>query len=306
MKQRTIVMHGAPSPGTIRSVVFRAAYIMAGALLGLHCSPARFPVLHPVPAISRAEMAQGKAVEYFIQARDLERRGLHREAERFYELASQLDPSSRVLRDQLARKYIESGKFMQALVLTKGDRTLKELDVEELRVVAGIYIKTGDFMRAIEAIESISDPSDKDYYSLAIMYESIGNANKALLYYLLFYDENSSSFELGLKIVRLLVNAGRYAAADTLLAALEDTHGQRPALFEIKGTMALERHDTAGALMLFKAAIGIDSSYDEAIRSAAQVYLQKSDYPQAILCYEMLYRNSVLFKNVYGRTLAIL
>jgi tetratricopeptide (TPR) repeat protein len=298
------------TPGIIppRGVVLQAtAYTIAFAILLLpSCSPRRFPVLRPVRTIEREDLARAKAEDYFILARDLERHGRHPEAERLYEMAHDLDPSSRVLRDQLVRNYLESGKFMQALLLVKGDRAVKDLDSDDKRILAGIYIKTGEFQRAIEAIENIAKPSENDYYSLAIMYESIGNTPRALKYYLAFYATGQPSIELGNKIVRMLVGARRYDEADSLIGRIEDHTGENAVLFDCRGVVALARGDTAAALDHFKRAIAIDSTYAESARNAAQVYLRKNDYAHAIPYYEMLYNRSPLYQQVYGRTLSVL
>ncbi|MBN1128933.1 MAG: tetratricopeptide repeat protein [Chitinispirillaceae bacterium] len=270
------------------------------------CSPPPFPVLHPVQSQSRGEMSRAKAETYFIMARDLERRGLHREAERFYTLAYDFDPASRVLRDQLVRIYIDAGKLTQAVLLVKGNRAVDELDSEEKRVLAGIYIKSGEFQRAIETLESIADPAMNDYYSLAIMYESIGNGSKALRNYLAFFGRNRGSLELGLKVVRMLIDARHYDAADSLTLLLVKEHGEKAPLLDIQGVVALSRGDTAAAIDCFNQALAVDSTWAEAARNAAQVFLRRSDYAQSIIYYRLLYRRGLYYEQVYGRTLAIL
>ena len=293
-----------PQHGTILRVI--PHLIVFAILLLPSCSPRRFPVLRPIRTMEREDLSRAKAEDYFILARDLERHGRHPEAERLYEMAHDLDPSSRALRDQLVRKYLESGKFMQALLLIKGDRAVKDLDSDDKRILAGIYIKTGEFQRAIEVLENIAKPSDNDYYSLAIMYESIGNTSKALKNYLAFYATGQPSIELGNKIVRMLVGERRYDEADSLIGRIEEQTGELAALFDCRGVVALARGDTAAALDQFKRAIATDSTYAESARNLAQVYLQKSNYTLAIPYYELLYDRSPLYQQVYGRTLAIL
>jgi tetratricopeptide (TPR) repeat protein len=282
-------------------------YLIACATLVLpSCSPRQFPVLRPVKQIEREELTRSKAEDYFILARDLERRGRHPEAERFYEMAYDLDPSSTVLRDQLVRKYLESGKFVQAQLLIKGDRPANSLDSDDKRILAGIYIKTGEFQHAIEVIENIAKPSDKDYYSLAILYESTGNTSKALESYLAFYAAGQPSLEMGNKIVRMLVGARRYDEADSLVGRIEKQTGEKAELFDCRGVIALARGDTASALDQFNRAITTDSTFVESARNAAQVYLQKNNYAMAISYYALLYDRSPLYQQVYGRTLAVL
>jgi tetratricopeptide (TPR) repeat protein len=298
------------TPGKIRldDILLRMIpYLIAFAVFFLpSCSPRRFPVLRPVKPLERENLIRAKAEDYFILARDFERRGRHPEAERFYEMAYDLDPSSTVLRDQLVRNYLESGKFTQALLLVKGDRPIDSLDADDKRILAGIYIKTGEFQRAIEVIENIAKPSDNDYYSLAIMYESIGNTPKALENYCAFCATGQPSLELGNKIVRMLVGARRYDEADSLVGRIENQAGEKAELFDCRGVIALARGDTAAAIHHFNRAIATDSSYMESARNAAQVYLQKNNYAMAISYYVLLYDRNALYQQVYGRTLAVL
>ena len=247
-----------------------------------------------------------RAEEYFIQARDMERRGLEIEADRLYKRACDLDPSSPVLRDQLVRKYMDAGKFAQALSLVKRYEKTHTLTNDEQRMITGIYLKMGEFNKAVETIESIVDKNEADYYSLAIMYESTGNAEKALQNYRAYYRRNDGSFELGLKIVRIMLAQKQTEAADSLLVALKNHYGEKVELYDLRGILAMVHRDTADALDLFSKAIAIDSFYEDAVSNAAQICVQKNDYGRAITYFETLYRNWGLYKAEYGRTLAIL
>ena len=276
------------------------------ALLLSSCAPGLFPVVKPAETVGHDHMAKAKAEDYFIKARDLERSGHPHEAQSWYERAYQLDPSSRDLRNQVVQRYIEDGKFLQALVLIKGSRSVRQLDIEEKRTVTGVYLKMGEFAKAAETLESIEPKSDADNYSLAIVYEAMGEANKALPFYLAFYRVNDASLELGLKIMRMQLALKQYQAADSLLVDLEAKHGETAAVHSMRGLIAVSRGDTAAALGFFNKAIALDSLNEDGLRSAAQICLQKNDYGKAISYYEILSRNSQLYKDAYSRTLAIL
>lgn len=247
-----------------------------------------------------------RAEEYFVQARNMERRGLENEADRLYKRAYDLDPSSPVLRDQLVRKYMDAGKFAQALSLVKRYERPHALTADEQRMITAIYLKMGEFNKAVETIESIIGKDEADYYSLAIMYESIGNAEKALQNYRAYYRCNNSSFDLGLKIVRMMLAQKQIESADSLLVTLKNHYGEKVELYDLHGILAMIHGDTAAALELFDKAVAIDSFYEDAVSNAAQICVQKNDYVRAITYFETLYRNWGLYKAEYGRTLAIL
>jgi tetratricopeptide (TPR) repeat protein len=284
----------------------RSAGISFLILFVFGCAPALFPIVKPAQKIEYDQIAKAKAEDYFIKARDLERKGHVREAESWYERAYQLDPSSRELRHLMAQKYIEAGKFLQAIVLVKGNKTVAQLDAEEKKIVTGIYLKMGEFAKAAETLESIDPKSDADNYSLAVVYEAMGDAPKALRYYRMFYQKSDASLDAGLKILRMELALKEFQAADSFLVFLETRHGENSNLAAMRGVIAQSRGDTAAALGLFNKAVVLDSSNEDGLRSAAQIYLQKNEYDKAIANYEKLSRNSQLYKDVYSRTLAIL
>lgn len=275
-------------------------------LWSLNCTPPIFPVVKSVEKIEQDQISRMKAEEYFVLARDMERRGLVVEAERLYERAYDLDPSSPELCDHLVRKYMEAGKSMQALSLVKEKEKKHALTADEQRMIAGIYLKMGEIDKAFKTIEGITDKDETDYYSLAIMYEQVGNVDKALRYYRAFYQRNDESFGLGLKIVRMLLAQKQSDAADSLLDVLQNHYGDKAELYNLRGVLAMVRSDTTAALDLFNKAMTVDSLYEDAARNAAQVNIQKNDYGRAINCFETLYRNWGIYKGEYGRTLAML
>ncbi len=275
-------------------------------LLFLHCIPQRFPVLPPSTPLSRDAEAAQRAAEYFIASRNADYQGLGQVALGLLEQAHRLDPSSQVLRDQLVRKYLEGGKYLQALVLIKDGKKSGELDSSERRMVAGIYVKTGEFANAIETLERLDSKKDADYYSIALLAESLNDKDKALKYYRLFFERSGRPVEIGLKIARLEAARQRLPAADSILVTLQKERGESAPVGSMRGAISLLRGDTVAALDFFNRAVAIDSLSEEGLRGAAQIHLEKNNYPQAIACYEQLYRISQLFKEVFGRTLAIL
>ena len=280
-------------------ILISLAILMAG------CTVHRFPVVRPMKEIPREINSQAKAQEYFIRARDYERRGLDQSAEKYFEMAYELDPSSKVLQEQIVRKYLEAGKFTQALVLIKKDRKNSELDRESKRTVSAIYLKMGEFNKAADVLESIPEKSEEEVYSLGLIYESLGKIPKALSYYLDFFNRKPESIQMGNKIGKLLINEKKFEEAESLFIAMKTREGENPEILTMLGSVRVLQGDTATALQYFTSALTLDSLNEDALRSIAQLYLSRNDYVDAITCYEKLYNNSS-FAELYGRTLALL
>jgi tetratricopeptide (TPR) repeat protein len=244
------------------------------------------------------------AERYFIMARDYERRGIIDMAEHYYELAYNFDPNSEMLKDELVRRYIESEKTSKALILIKGQRTNQDLSLKEKRQVVSIYVKMGEFEKSAEVLELIKDRNDEEVYTLGLIYESMGKKDEALKNYLLYYKKNSS-VQIGYKIGKLLIASKRFAEAESLYTSMISVNGPKPDIFVMLGGLKVVQKDTTEGLRLFKKALELDSLNEDALRSAAQIYLTRNDYQNAIVNYEKLYNENELGE-VYGRTLAII
>ncbi|NLG19517.1 MAG: tetratricopeptide repeat protein [Fibrobacter sp.] len=269
------------------------------------CAVHQFPVVRPVQEFPREINTKIKAQEYFIRARDYERRGLDQSAERYYEMAYELDPASRVLQEQVARKYIEGGKYSQALVLLKRDKKNSELDRESKRLVSTVYIKMGEFAKAAEVLESIEGLNEEELFSLGLIYESLGRVDKALNSYLEFYRKMPESGQMGIKIGNLLMAEKRYDEAESLFVSIKENEGETPGIFTMLGNVNVARGDTAAGLSYYQSALALDSIHEETLRNMAQVYLGRNDYQKAIAVYEKLY-GSGQYGEIYGRTLGFL
>jgi tetratricopeptide (TPR) repeat protein len=286
---------------------WRLPFYAAMFLFAIHCASTNSSRMLPYEKPRSDQVAKARAEEIYIKACDLERRHLKEDALDMYVDAYKLDPTSKTLRNIIVARYIESGRFTPALLLIKGRKKNHELGSEEKRMVAEIYLRTREFQKAVETLESIIDKSGADYYSLAIIYEAIGDNPKALTCYTAFSERSTLSLERGLKIARMQLSQEKYKAADSLIARLERRFGENAPVENLRGMLSLALGDTTAALDLFTKAAATDSLFDEAVRNKALLYLQKNDYKNAISGYETLYRRSSRpFDEVYGRTLAIL
>lgn len=269
------------------------------------CVTHTFPVVRPSLEAPSEHNSTARAHEYFIEARDSERRGLEQSAIRFYEMAYELDPSSKFLRNELIRKYIKDEKYTQALLLAKGEKNNSQLDKETKRIVSTIYLKMGKMEKAAEILESIKEKAIEELYSLGLIYESLGNLSKSIDCYLKFYEKQKDAVQLGFKIGKLLISEKRFEEADSLFSSIKKTTGETAQLLVMMGNSKIFNKDTISGLQLLKSALSKDSLHEDALRSIAQVYMSRSDFPKAILCYEKLYQNAA-YGQIYGKTLSLL
>jgi tetratricopeptide (TPR) repeat protein len=269
------------------------------------CATHTFPVIRPSLEAPPEYNSAARAHEYFIEARDSERRGLEQSAIRFYEMAYELDPSSKFLRNELIRKYIENEKYTQALLLAKGEKNNSQLDNETKRVVSAIYLKMGKMEKAAEILESIDEKAVEELYSLGLIYESLGDLSKSIDYYLRFYQKQKDATQLGLKIGKLLISEKRFKEADSLFSSIKETTGETAQLLVLMGNSKIFNKDTVSGVQLLESALSKDSLNEDALRSIAQVYMSRNDFPQAIIYYEKLYNNAA-YGQIYGKTLSLL
>jgi Flp pilus assembly protein TadD, contains TPR repeats len=246
-----------------------------------------------------------RAEENFIKAREYEMIGYNHLALHFYESAYDLDPKSQTLRDLLVEKYMVSSRYNQALLLIKGNKKNNELSDGNKRMLADIYMRLGKFGNVSELLEQIKDKRTEEYYTLGLIYESQGNMAKAAREYSGYLRKNPESLQMWLKTAGLYTKLKQYDAAESLFVGMERRFGQVPELFNGIGMMKLARQDTVQALNSFKMALLIDSTYEEAVRTIAQIQIHRSQWAQAIAGYEKLYNNDSL-GDVYGKTLALL
>ena len=269
------------------------------------CVTPPFPVVRPVPKTSQEWNKKKRAEENFIKAREYEMVGYNHLALHFYESALDLDPKSPTLRDLLVEKYMASAQYNQALLLIKGNKKNKVLSDGDRRMLADIYLRLGKFGNVSETLEEIKDKRTEEYYTLGLIYESQGNLAKAAQEYSGYLRKNPESLQMWLKTAGLYTKLKHYDAAESLFVGMERRFGQAPELLNGIGMMKLARQDTVQALNSFKMALLIDSTYEDAVRTIAQIEIHRGHWTQAIAGYEKLYNNDSL-GDVYGKTLALL
>lgn len=285
--------------GFLRNSVLFAFVLLSG------CTVHRFPVRPPVVEQSRNVYARAKAQEHFIRARDFERRGLAKMAEREYEKALQLDPQSKLLEWQLIRSYIESGRYTQALLIIKKGRKNSELNREEKRTVSTIYLKMGEIAQAAWILETVEDKKSEELYSLGLIYESLGNPEKAIYWYMRCFVKNPETVQVGFKVGRMLLAEKRFDEAESLMVAMQDRFREKADIYSLRASIAVSRGDTTTGFSLWDSALVADSVHEESLRNRAQILIGRSEFAEAIVCYRKLVENSEAAE-LYGRTLAML
>jgi tetratricopeptide (TPR) repeat protein len=268
------------------------------------CTVQKFPLMQPVERHSREWSAHRRAQEFFMQARECEHHGLPQLAMRYYEMAYQLEPTSLTLREDLVQRYVLMSKFDAAIQCIRGRKKDVDLSDSDKSLCAGIYMRMGQYSRAIDVLELIPDKHKEIRYMLGLLYESLGNVPKALANYREYLKKDSSSIEMVLKVSALYGRQRNWGAAESLLVAA-GKNGQDPRLFNALGEVKLAKGDSALALDFFKMAVMIDSADLDAVRNIAQAHIHKSDYAAAIPYYEKLYASDSTGE-LFGKTLALL
>jgi tetratricopeptide (TPR) repeat protein len=297
--------------GACVSKVFRSLsllfFLMGAALSSMGCAGSAFPVVRPVIEPNRQDIARWRAAEYFVKARDYERRGFSQMAENFYKLAVEHDRSSAILRKLLVEKYLENGKYLQALLALKEERDEppEQWSEEEKVLLSTTYLKLGRYQDATTVIEQMKQRSPQSSYTLAMLYESAGNLQKAITYYLEFFGSGQVSLDIGLKIANLMTRAQKYQQAELFVSTLEQQFGQSAKTLNMLGLIRLANDDKPQAESFFKLALLSDSSSQDALENLAQLAIQMQQYDTAVEYYERLYANP-LFGSAYAKTLALL
>jgi tetratricopeptide (TPR) repeat protein len=287
------------------SCAFAYAAALALATLVASCTAANFPLIAPPKKNARAQAARARAEDYFIKGRECDIRGMPQVALRCYETAFRLDPSSATLKQLLVERYVLYSRYTQAILLVKGNRNERDLSDADKTLLSGIYLRLGQFTHAADVLSSVANKQKDEWFTLGLVYESLGNLPKAILCYEGYLAKEPSSMDMVLKVGGLCVKLKRYNAAESLFVAAERQGGQNPQLFNAIGEVKLARGDTVLALDFFKMALVIDSTFTDAIRTVAQLYVQKGEYAKAVPLYEKM-RDADTMGGVFDRTLALL
>jgi tetratricopeptide (TPR) repeat protein len=269
------------------------------------CASQQFPVIRPIKKVTKERLNQMRAQEYFLRARDYDRRGLYDLAEKYYEMAYEFDPNSTTLRTILAEHYLKSGNYTRALLVLNRNREIEMLTEEEKRLLSKVYLKSNQFALAAEVLERLENKKSEEVYTLGIIYETVGKSAQALDYFLDYFERNPDNLHAGMKLGHLYIKKGELERAESLFVELEKRFGESAEILNTLGGIKLMEDDTAQALNFFHGAVMVDSTYEDALRNIAKVHIQRENYQEAIKYYEYLYSIGD-WGEVYAKTLALL
>jgi tetratricopeptide (TPR) repeat protein len=274
--------------GRTKVAEYTLACSCAAAILLTGCAAGNFPFVMPSRKISRDQLSRARAQEYFIKGRECDLSGVPQLALRCYETAYNLDRSSTTLKQMLVERYVLASRYTQAVLLIKGNKNERDLTDTDKTLLAGIYLHMGQFSHAADMLSSVENKQKDEWFTLGLVYESLGNLPKALTCYEAYLKKDPSSVDMTLKVGGLYVKLKRYNAAESLFVAAERHTEQNPRLFNAIGEVKLARGDTVLALDFFKMALVIDSSSMDAIRNSAQIFVQRGEYVKAVPFYEKM------------------
>lgn len=173
---------------------------------------------------------------------------------------------------EIANALLTAGEVEDALVVLNAQLDTQPDDIDARRLRAALLLRmaqagTGDYQAALADLDSITQPTAADHHTRSLIYEALGNlaaavdaahASRAAA------PDNSRSVE---RIVKLLMQAQRWAEAQALVAEMQRQHDDwRWAQWA--GDVASAMGDDHDALAHYQSAL--DALED----SASNIYVQ--------------------------------
>ncbi len=277
---------------SIHFILLGMLHISVLILLGCAASSHDFPRVRSPETVADnpSEIARLRAQQWFVKARDYDRRGLEKLALQFYHKAYLLDSTSSALRSILLNKYMQLQRYQSALLLVKSMQRSGELSDSTRRILSRIYLKLGEAERALETLESVSELRDRDLATLILIHRYRGNPGNALRYQRKYTKRHIDELEPNIALGTLLRNNEHYDEAESLFVSLAKRFGKNARILTNLGTTKLAQGDSSAALDFFNTALLIDSTWEEALEKAALLYAQQQRYEKAVSLYERLYQ----------------
>jgi len=284
-----------------------AALAVAAFVMLTGCSAARLPKLpEQFDDVDYSEERYRLAQDHFIMARDYERRGMYDMAIRLYEAAYDFLPESPYLRKTLADIYIRSEEYGKALALFGEKPDMPQLTPDENRTLGLIYVRLGDMAKSAEALEALgAEKNEEEVYSLALLYETIGQKEKSLQTFRNFFIGAPHTVGVGVKLVQFNIAERKFAEAESLAVMLREIFPENADAAALLGMVRYLGRDTAEAVVRFHEALALDSLNEDALRTLAHIHVVREQYPEAIAFYRRLAVQEG-FGPIYRRGLAFL
>ena len=252
------------------------------------------------------QISKEHAQEYFIKARDYERKKMFKMSTGFYEMSNELDPGNKTIEQLLLGAYLRDGNYKKALTLFDKIEILKKLTPEQARIQSLIFAQLGEYSKAIISLEKIENPTPNDYSYLGEYYEHISRMDRALDNYLECYAQKPS-YKIGMKIGAMNLFQKHFEKADSIYLALDSIYPEKkPAILNAVGVSHLLRGDTASAVDLFKTVTILDSTNSRALENIASILIHSGKIKDAIGYYERIIPNKIITPRLKKRALALL
>ena len=182
----------------------------------------------------------------FIQAMDMELRGLQHEADSMWMLAWRYDPRNRYLSFKVAQKMLAVGADSVAFSIAKQANTLKgKKTVSQFETMAHLYLKAGiaDSARKyfVLALDSSKYQDMKLLYDYSLFLEAVQDKKELVrIYDLLLPQTNYIQSLLG-RQVNLLVDLGKDSALVDLFGRAHEATGQKDKLAKMVQVMVMQK-----------------------------------------------------------------
>lgn len=211
------------------------------------------PVADSVQAASTEETASkvdpgnlDTAHAAFIQAVDMEMRGLTHEADSMWMLAWRYDPQSRYLAFKVVEKMLAVGADSVAASIAKNANKLKgKKTVSQYEIMAHVYLKEGvaDSARKyfVLALDSSKYQDMKMLYDYSLFLEAVQDKKELVRVYDMLLPQTNYIQSLFARQVNLLVELGRDSALVDLFGRAHDATGQKEKLAKMVQVLVMQK-----------------------------------------------------------------
>ena len=211
------------------------------------------PAAPPVQAASSEEAASNvdpgnldTAHAAFIQAVDMEMRGLTHEADSMWMLAWRYDPQSRYLAFKVVEKMLAVGADSVAASIAKQANNLKgKRTVSQYEVMAHVYLKEGiaDSARKyfVLALDSSKYQDMRMLYDYSLFLEAVQDKKELVRVYDMLLPQTNYIQSLFARQVNLLVELGKDSALVELFGRAHDATGQKEKLAKMVQVLVMQK-----------------------------------------------------------------
>lgn len=311
-----------------RTAVCVALVAFCAAFVACSSAPAKknaevAPAEAPAPVVADENVNQGVAPgnldtahAAFIQAVDMEMRGLTHEADSMWMLAWRYDPNSRYLAFKVAQKMLAVGADSIAFSIAKQANSLKgKKTVEQYETMAHIYLKEGVADSARKyftlALDSSKYQDMKMLYDYSLFLEAVQDKKELVRVYNILLPQTNYIQSLFVRQVNLLVEQGRDSALVELFARAHDATGSKEKLAKMVQVLVMQKRYAEARAIADTISSSLDDdamiielallTYAEAPKEETLKFLKKKYYTDGVRVPELTYHLGIL-EHMQGET----